>query len=153
MKNIYANELCKTHSFIARIKWNGHCNMASHTLANKNWHWWCRYQENLPKLKWSRIKENHMKHHHSFCGLTTLAGTILISHWFTQRCSDAPMVRTGTDPSSRGPEPRLCTYRVCTYRVLSQLSVSGHFIRSCLCKVAAAILVTISLPLVAIRLE
>ena len=51
------------------------------------------------------------------------------------------------------PEPRLCTYRVCTYRVLSQLNVSEHFIRSCLCKVAAAILVTISLPLVAIRLE
>ena len=64
----------------------------------------------------------------------------------TDSPSAAPMVRTGTDPSSRGPEPRLCTYRVCTYRVLSQLNVSEHFITSCLCKVAAAILVTILCP-------
>ena len=71
----------------------------------------------------------------------------------TDSPSAAPMLRWSELELIHPPEPRLCTYRVCTYRVLSQLSISGHFIRSCLCKVAAAILVTISLPLVAIRLE
>ena len=64
----------------------------------------------------------------------------------TDSPSAAPMLRWSELELIHPPEPRLWTYRVCTYRVLSQLSVSGHFITSCLCKVAAAILVTILCP-------
>ena len=153
MKNIYANELCKTHSFIARIKWNGHCNMASHTLTNKNWHWWCRMQISRKLTEIEMITYQSRPHETSSLilwsyhlgrdearaandpSVFTIAEKAL-DETHTDSPSAAPMVRTGTDPSSRAAavyiqgvyiQGVVSTQRFRTfYKILSLQSCSCH---------------------------